>query len=121
MSGLFDSAQCSATAANINLAWPPMPVWVVCLKQVLLTDADLAITAAVAKCWVTTLHLYCLWHVFKNVIKKCSSSFADNDDRSEMLRLFRSAAYAATPEVGNIIRAFTPNCFSRICLVHSYQ
>ncbi|CAN0521687.1 unnamed protein product, partial [Ectocarpus sp. 12 AP-2014] len=34
--------------------------------KVILTDADLAMTAAIASCWPGTLHLHCLWHVFKN-------------------------------------------------------
>lgn len=56
-------------------------------------------TSALEEEWKTTLHLFCLWHVFKNVVKNCSSSFPDMEERAEMLRLFRSAAYAATPEV----------------------
>ncbi|CAN0326134.1 unnamed protein product [Ectocarpus sp. 6 AP-2014] len=67
--------------------------------KVILTDADLAMTAAMASCWPGTLHLHCLWHVFKNVFKNCSSSFANNDDKTDMMRCFRNAAYAATPEV----------------------
>lgn len=43
--------------------------------------------------------MFCLWHVFKNVVKNCAKAFADKDERADMLRLFRSAAYAATPEV----------------------
>ncbi|CAM9643569.1 unnamed protein product, partial [Ectocarpus sp. 6 AP-2014] len=68
-------------------------------KMVILTDADLAMTAAIASCWPGTLHLHCLWHVFKNVLKHCSSLFANNDDKTDMMRCFRNAAYAATPEV----------------------
>ena len=49
--------------------------------------------------WKATLFLYCQWHIFKNVLKNCASSFPDGDERSRMLGLFRSAAYAATPEV----------------------
>ncbi|CAB1114664.1 unnamed protein product [Ectocarpus sp. CCAP 1310/34] len=67
--------------------------------QVILTDADLAMTAAIASCWPGTLHLHCLWHVFKNVFKNCSSSFATNDDKTDMMRCFRNEAFAATPEV----------------------
>lgn len=65
----------------------------------ILTDADLAMAAAIPSCWPDTLHLYCLWHIFKNVVKNCSSSFAENDDKTAMMRSFKSAAYAATPEV----------------------
>eukprot|EP00903_Cladosiphon_okamuranus_P014063 g13071.t1 len=67
--------------------------------QVFLTDGDRAMTAAL-RGWKTTLHLYCLWHIFKNV-KNCGSSFPDIDERSRMLGLFGSAAYAATPEAFN--------------------
>lgn len=48
-------------------------------------DTDLAIMAALASCWGSTLYFYCLRHVFKNVIKKCSSYSSDNEDRSRML------------------------------------
>lgn len=58
--------------------------------------------------WKTTFHLFCLWHIFKNVLKNCASSFPDADERKRMLGLFRSAAYAATPEVRN-----RPNDFVR--------
>eukprot|EP00903_Cladosiphon_okamuranus_P020047 g18414.t1 len=68
--------------------------------KVFLTDGDRAMTAAL-RGWKTTLHLYCLWHIFKNVLKNCGSSFPDIDERSRMLGLFRSAAYAATPEAFN--------------------
>lgn len=64
----------------------------------MLTDADRAMTSALEG-WPTTLHLWCLWHVMKNVMKNCASSFTDMEERAQMLRLFRSAAYAATPEV----------------------
>ncbi|CAB1118493.1 unnamed protein product [Ectocarpus sp. CCAP 1310/34] len=65
--------------------------------KVMLTDVDRAMTSGLEE-WTTTLHLFCLWHVFKNVLKNCSSSFPDKEERAKMLRLFRSAAYAATPE-----------------------
>ncbi|CAN0313035.1 unnamed protein product, partial [Pylaiella littoralis] len=68
------------------------------LEQVVLSDADIANTSAVRNCWQTTLHLFCLWHVFKNVLKNCAKACPDADQRAEILRLFRSAAYAATPE-----------------------
>eukprot|EP00903_Cladosiphon_okamuranus_P015576 g14381.t1 len=68
--------------------------------QVFLTDGDRAMTAAL-RGWKTTLHLYCLWHIFKNVLKNCGSSFPDINERSRMLGLFGSAAYAATPEAFN--------------------
>lgn len=64
----------------------------------MLTDADRAMTSALEE-WKTTLHLFCLWHVFKNLLKNCSSSFPDKEARAKMLRLFRIAAYAATPVV----------------------
>ena len=64
----------------------------------MLTDADRAMTSALEE-WKTTLHLFCLWHVFKNLLKNCTSSFPDKEARAKMLRLFRSAAYAATPVV----------------------
>ena len=44
-------------------------------------------TAAVASSWKNTLHMYGLWPVLKNVVKKCSSSFPDAQEREEMLQL----------------------------------
>ncbi|CAB1115474.1 unnamed protein product [Ectocarpus sp. CCAP 1310/34] len=67
--------------------------------KVFLTDGEKAMTAAL-RGWKTTLHLYCLWHIFKNVLKNCASSFPDADERKGMLGLFRSATYA-TPEAFN--------------------
>eukprot|EP00903_Cladosiphon_okamuranus_P018317 g16853.t1 len=61
-------------------------------------DGDFAITSALRKWKMTTLHLFCSWHIFKNVLKNCASSFPDGDELSRVLGLFRSAAYAATPE-----------------------
>ncbi|CAB1108529.1 unnamed protein product [Ectocarpus sp. CCAP 1310/34] len=89
---------CSSWASTTRIA---AAFWgrVCCGLSVILTDADLAMTAAIASCWPGTLHLHCLWHVFKNVLKNCSSSFANNDDKTDMMRCFRNAAYAATPEV----------------------
>ncbi|CAM9843293.1 unnamed protein product [Hapterophycus canaliculatus] len=69
------------------------------IVQVILTDADIAMTSAIRSCWRHTLHLNCLWHVFKNVVKNCSPAFSNADDKTKLMRLFRSAAYAATPEV----------------------
>ena len=65
----------------------------------ILTDADLAMAAPIPSCWPDTLYWYCLWHIFKNVVKNCSSSFSENDDKTVVMRAFKSAAYAATPEV----------------------
>ncbi|CAN0394388.1 unnamed protein product, partial [Ectocarpus sp. 13 AM-2016] len=38
--------------------------------KVILTDADVAMTSAVASVWKGTQHLFCLWHVNKNLVKK---------------------------------------------------
>eukprot|EP00903_Cladosiphon_okamuranus_P011770 g11064.t1 len=62
--------------------------------KVILTDADVAMTSAVASVWKGTQHLFCLWHVNKNIVKKCAGALSD-DDRTRMLRSFRSAAYDA--------------------------
>ncbi|CAB1113711.1 unnamed protein product [Ectocarpus sp. CCAP 1310/34] len=89
---------CSSWASTTNVA---AAFWgrACCGLSVILTDADLAMTAAIASCWPGTLHLHSLWHGFKNVLKNCSSSFANNDDKTDMMRCFRNAAFAATPEV----------------------
>lgn len=61
-------------------------------------DADVAMTSAVASVWKGTQHLFCLWHVNKNLVKKCAGALSD-DDRTRMLRSFRGAAYAVNAEV----------------------
>ncbi|CAB1106078.1 unnamed protein product [Ectocarpus sp. CCAP 1310/34] len=66
--------------------------------KVMLTDADQAMAAALRE-WKTIVHLWYLWHLNKDVVKHCSSFFSDPRTREKMLRLFRNAAYAATPEV----------------------
>ncbi len=66
--------------------------------KVILTDADVAMTSAVASVWKGTQHLFCLWHVNKNLVKKCAGALSDHD-RTRMLRSFRSAAYAVNAEV----------------------
>lgn len=66
--------------------------------KVILTDADVAMTSAVASVWKGTQHLFCLWHVNKNLVKKCAGALSD-DDRTRMLRSFRSVAYAVNAEV----------------------
>ncbi|CAB1109242.1 unnamed protein product [Ectocarpus sp. CCAP 1310/34] len=66
--------------------------------KVILTDADVAMTSAVASDWKGTQHLFCLWHVNKNLVKKCAGALSDQH-RTRMLRSFRSAAYAVNAEV----------------------
>ncbi|CAB1120285.1 unnamed protein product [Ectocarpus sp. CCAP 1310/34] len=66
--------------------------------KVMLTDTDQAMASALRE-WKTTVHLRCLWHLNKSVVKHCSSSFSDTKTREKMLRLFRNAAHAATPEI----------------------
>ncbi|CAB1119118.1 unnamed protein product [Ectocarpus sp. CCAP 1310/34] len=61
--------------------------------------------AAALREWKTTVHLWCLWHLNKNVVQHCSSSFSDTKTREKMLRLFRNAAHAATPEAFSTYRA----------------
>ncbi|CAN0356414.1 unnamed protein product, partial [Ectocarpus sp. 13 AM-2016] len=45
--------------------------------KVILTDADVAMTSAVASVWKGTQHLFCLWHVNKNLVKKCAGALPD--------------------------------------------
>ncbi|CAM9811941.1 unnamed protein product, partial [Sphacelaria rigidula] len=66
--------------------------------QVVLSDADLVITAAVETSWPSTLYLNCLWHISKNVPKNCFSSLSESD-RSVFMHKFSCSAYEATPEV----------------------
>ncbi|CAM9698568.1 unnamed protein product, partial [Sphacelaria rigidula] len=54
-------------------------------------------TDAVETSWPSTLHLYCLWHIFKNVPNNCFSSLSESD-RSVFMHKFSCAAYVATPE-----------------------
>ncbi|CAN0521984.1 unnamed protein product [Ectocarpus sp. 12 AP-2014] len=41
----------------------PLTTYVYPFPLVILTDADLAMSAAIDSCWPRTLHLHCLWHV----------------------------------------------------------
>ncbi|CAN0557007.1 unnamed protein product, partial [Ectocarpus sp. 12 AP-2014] len=36
-----------------------------------MTDADAAMTSSVAELMPHTKHLYCLWHISKNLKRKC--------------------------------------------------
>ncbi|CAN0432250.1 unnamed protein product, partial [Ectocarpus fasciculatus] len=66
--------------------------------QVILTNVDLAMTAAIASSSPGRLHLHCLWHVFKNIFNTCSPQLANNYYRADVMRCFRNAA-SNTPEV----------------------
>ena len=63
-----------------------------CCRQVVEDDGALVLPVA---------HL-------QHVLRNCASSFPDSDERRNMLRLFRSAAYAATPEVRYRPLGFVP-------------
>ncbi|CAN0411384.1 unnamed protein product, partial [Pylaiella littoralis] len=56
-------------------------------------------TAAVEKLIPNTLHLYCIWHIFKNIAKKCASAFKDKTSRGDVMTSFKMAAFSATEEV----------------------
>ncbi|CAN0429829.1 unnamed protein product [Laminaria digitata] len=43
-------------------------------NRVIITDADAAMTRAVAEHLANTVHLHCLWHIMKNVKKRCQGA-----------------------------------------------
>ena len=63
----------------------------------IITDADAGMTVAVEKVVPDTVHLFCLWHVMKNVRKNCARALGKTASRS--YRLLYAAAFAATEEV----------------------
>ena len=66
--------------------------------QVLLTDADPAMLAAVESKLCDTKHLLCIWHVFKNVINKCTKAL-HGKALQEMMNRLKSAAFAPSEDV----------------------
>ncbi|CAB1099118.1 unnamed protein product [Ectocarpus sp. CCAP 1310/34] len=65
--------------------------------EVIITDADAGMTHAVETFLPsTTVHLYCLWHVMKNVRKNCARALGKKASR--FYRLLHAAAFAATEE-----------------------
>ncbi|CAN0462766.1 unnamed protein product, partial [Laminaria digitata] len=42
--------------------------------KVIITDADAAMTSAVAEHLPNTVQRHCLWHIMKNVKKKCQGA-----------------------------------------------
>ncbi|CAN0568489.1 unnamed protein product, partial [Ectocarpus sp. 12 AP-2014] len=59
--------------------------------QVIFTDADKAMTAAIQEVCPLALHLYCIWHTIQNIIKRCTSVLQGRF--AEMLDHFKKAAY----------------------------
>lgn len=65
--------------------------------KVLITDADAALTNAAKTLLPSTVHLHCLWHVMKNVRKKCKGALKDKANR--FFRLVYVAAFATSEDV----------------------
>ncbi|CAN0568116.1 unnamed protein product, partial [Ectocarpus sp. 12 AP-2014] len=57
--------------------------------EVIFTDADKAMTAAIQEVCPLALHLYCIWHTIQNIIKRCTSVLQGRF--AEMLDHFKKA------------------------------
>ncbi|CAN0192496.1 unnamed protein product, partial [Scytosiphon promiscuus] len=66
-------------------------------KQVIFTDADAAATSAITEVFPRSLHKLCLYHTMENIRKHGRGLGQGVLD--QVLRSFRSAAYAQTREV----------------------
>ncbi|CAN0382849.1 unnamed protein product, partial [Laminaria digitata] len=54
-------------------------------ETVIITDADAAMTRAVAERLANTVHLHCLWHIMKNVKKKCQGALGHKTSHLQSL------------------------------------
>ena len=66
---------------------PPLPI-----IKVILTDADAAMTSAVAQFLPNTIHLH--WHIMKNARKNCQAALSTKAKR--FFRLLKAAAFATS-------------------------
>jgi len=41
------------------------------VPQVVMTDQDKALTAAIKQKWPNSAHLFCIFHLYRNILKKC--------------------------------------------------
>ena len=53
--------------------------------KVIITDADVDMTNAVAEHLPKTVHLHCLWHMMKNVNKKCQGALGQKTSTLQKL------------------------------------
>ena len=74
--------------------------------QVLITDADAAMTNAARMFLPRTVHLDCLWHVMKNLRKHCKGALKDKASR--FFRLIYASAFASSEDVSTPTR-FEPD------------
>lgn len=65
---------------------------------VIATDDEKGLISAIHEVFPETHHVLCLWHVNKNVIVNCKSSFDDNEIWSAFLKAWYKVLYAITEE-----------------------
>ncbi|CAN0384111.1 unnamed protein product, partial [Laminaria digitata] len=58
---------------------------VLCIFPVIITDADAIMTRVVAEHLPNTVHLHCLWHIMKNVKKKCQGALGHKTSHLQSL------------------------------------
>ncbi|CAM9288476.1 unnamed protein product, partial [Laminaria digitata] len=68
--------------------------------ELIITDADAAMTSAVAEFLPNTVHLHCLWHLMKNARKNCQSALSTKANR--FFRLLKTAAFATSEKVSDL-------------------
>ena len=65
--------------------------------SIMITDADAAMTSAIKDVLPHTLHLHCLWHIFKNAKKKCQGALGAK--MNQFQRLLHAAAFSPSENV----------------------
>eukprot|EP00904_Undaria_pinnatifida_P011900 jgi/Undpi1/7840/HiC_scaffold_23.g10312.m1 len=65
--------------------------------KVIITDADGAMTSSISTLLPHTKHLYCSWHICKNIKKHCMGAL-QKAGCTELLRRFTAASYATSTE-----------------------
>jgi len=71
--------------------------------KVIITDADAAMTSAVAEHLPNTVHLHCLWHLMKNVKKKCQGALGQST--SHLQGFIYACAYAMSENVSGTVQS----------------
>lgn len=61
---------------------------------VIVTDNDHALTAALAQVMPQTRHLFCLWHMNKNVVSNCRKKFDEEESWQDFYSKWQTVVYA---------------------------
>lgn len=63
----------------------------------IITDADAAMTSAIADVLPNAAHLHCSWHIMNNLKKNCTGAM--NGKYPELVRRYKAAAFATSGNV----------------------